>query len=279
MNSIRFFLFIYSLFNKIRLLNFTWLDKLFIYSYFSYKKYFEDPYLSLTKNHPDLFTHGHILDVGANIGYTAYVFSKVVSPPFLIFAFEPEHKNYQMLAQAAKLYGFLKSIFMVNAAVGATRGEALLWRNTHHPADHRILTDTFKSQLPAMHNTQKTPLMTIDHFLHSHDITAPVSFIKIDVQGYELAVCQGMEKTLDNNPNCIIAFEYCPCLIKKLGYDAHALIQFFLDKQYFLYRLHKNGRLSIFDYDYKTHDHINEYYDVICSLKKLISVPAMVVPL
>jgi hypothetical protein len=39
---------------------------------------------------------------------------------------------------------------------------------------------------------------------------SPVRFIKIDVQGYEPAVCQGMEGTLTANPDCVVSLEYMP---------------------------------------------------------------------
>src|SRR5688572_9581540 len=63
-------------------------------AYFLYKRWFEDPYAPFAKHHPKLFSGGHIVDVGANVGYTSTVFAKVLSPGFAIYSFEPDPTNF-----------------------------------------------------------------------------------------------------------------------------------------------------------------------------------------
>ena len=46
----------------------------FVGSYFLYKRWLEDPFAALVRLRPGLFRGGHVLDVGANVGYTAAVF-------------------------------------------------------------------------------------------------------------------------------------------------------------------------------------------------------------
>ena len=36
------------------------------------------------------------MDIGANIGYTAMVFSRAIDPEYKVYAFEPEQFNYDL---------------------------------------------------------------------------------------------------------------------------------------------------------------------------------------
>src|SRR5712692_982951 len=77
-------------------------SRLFISAYFLYKKYLEDPFEGLIRRDPDLFRGGHILDVGANIGYCAALFSRALDPGYSVFAFEPEPFNASLLRHVVR---------------------------------------------------------------------------------------------------------------------------------------------------------------------------------
>lgn len=264
---------LYKNLNRTGILDNKWTQSLFISSYFAYKKYLEDANAKLTKKYPKIFQNGHILDIGANIGYTSYVFSKAVVSPYRVFAFEPEKRNLNILKQASKTYHFADNLVLTAAAVGDKEGEIEIWQNDAHHADHRVLTNELRKQLNSDIKIQKTALITIDNFLKANKNTQPIAFVKIDVQGYELPVCRGMEATLDSNPNCVVGFEYCPSIIESLGYNAKELIQFFQDKNYFFYRLNKNGTVDSLDLtvieNLELQKDFSEYIDILCSKRIL----------
>jgi len=85
----------------------------------------------------------------------------------------------------------------VRTAVGASAGEVRLKLNPRHHADHRVASGNGPEPDG---ETVAVPLVTIDEYLEERDCTTPVCFIKIDVQGYEPAVCYGAERTLARNP-------------------------------------------------------------------------------
>src|SRR5262245_34873461 len=91
----------YGVANRLGVLENRVLGDLFVRTYFAYKR-LGDPFAMLTARRPDLFRGGHILDVGANVGYTAAVFARVVDPGFRVFAFEPERKNFDRLARTTR---------------------------------------------------------------------------------------------------------------------------------------------------------------------------------
>src|SRR5258708_5642754 len=137
----------YKVANRFGLLNSAFMQSAYIFSYFSYKKYLEDSYAKLAKNYSPLFKGGHILDIGANIGYTSFVFSKMLEKEFKVFAFEPEKRNLELLHQASHKYRFANKVTTVAAAIGNTNGEIDLWRNEAQNSDHRILTAELREQL------------------------------------------------------------------------------------------------------------------------------------
>lgn len=259
--------------NRTGLLDLIFMRSLYISSYFTYKKYLEDPYARLVKYHGHLFRGGNILDIGANIGYTTFVFSKILEEPFKIFAFEPEERNIEILKQASQKYEFSANMVSIAAAVGDKEGEIELWHNEAHNGDHRILTDELKRQLRGPIKIQKMPMVTVDNYLKKLGGNFPISFIKIDVQGYELAVCKGMIDTLNQNPDIVIGFEYSPSIIETLGFQPEELLQFFRERGYKFYLLNSENKIQPYDIEQgciklrqiRPHD----YIDILCARRNL----------
>ncbi len=239
---------LYSLINRTGLLQKPFFQHLFARSYYGYKRWIEDPFAPLIKARPDLFTGGNILDVGANIGYTAVLFSTALSTRYRVFAFEPEAKNYQLLKWSLSDRGLRGRIIPVQAAVGNTDGFVDLWLNTGHPADHRVVTELFHGVPGSSTETQRVPILRLDDFCANELSGQPIGFIKMDVQGYEEQVCEGMTTTLQLNPNALVAVEYFPQGIAQLGFNPQNLLLFFEKRGYGMYTLERHGRLAKADY-------------------------------
>lgn len=203
---------------------------LFVASYFQYKRYLEDHYARLVRRRPELFRGGNILDVGANVGYTAVLFAGALSDGGKVYAFEPEPFNVELLTTAIARRGFEGRIIPVPAAVGAEEGSVELWINRAHPADHRVCTPEFEKKV-RNEKTIAVPLLTLDGFVRDRGIS-PVRFIKIDVQGFEPAVCAGMEGTLSANPEAAVGLEYMPEVLEALGFQPPDLLQWFWQRGY-----------------------------------------------
>jgi FkbM family methyltransferase len=221
----------YSLARKTGFLQTRFGKWLFLSAYYLYKHHFEDSFLALTRRHPDLFRGGHIFDVGANVGYCSTIFASVATAGCRVFAFEPEASNFAMLEEAVAHRGLTDRVVPVQAAVGDADREVELWLNEHHHADHRILTRSFRDSLdPSGRASVTIAEVSIDSFVDRERIEGEVAFVKIDVQGYELAVCRGMERTLSRWPDCTIALEYMPQALTTLGFKPEELFAW-IDKQ------------------------------------------------
>lgn len=204
--------------------------QIYITAYFQYKRYLEDSYTSLLRRRPELFQDGDILDIGANVGYTAAVFARGLSNGFKVYAFEPEPLNFGLLKTTITQRELGERVVPVQAAVGSSDGALDLWINPAHPADHRIRTAEFAGQIGSA-QTVRVPVVSIDSFVRERAIRS-ISFIKIDVQGFEPEVCTGMERTLAENPAAAVGLEYMPDAMTTLGFEPAALLEWFESRGY-----------------------------------------------
>jgi FkbM family methyltransferase len=216
--------------------------RLFKSAYFLYKRYIEDDLQDLLQAFPDLVGDGNVLDIGANIGYTATVLARAIKPHRKVFAFEPEPFNFRILQQTALQREFRGKIIPEQCAVGAENGTIALWINLRHHADHRVITNQFRAEHPGLVGVS-APLISIDRFLENRP--GQVSFVKIDVQGYELAVCQGMQNTLRQNPDIAIFLEFMPSAMSELGFNPSHLIDLLVECNFEIYVVHPRGKLSL----------------------------------
>jgi FkbM family methyltransferase len=129
-------------------------------------------------------------DVGANIGFFSLIAARVVGPRGQVYAFEPVPRNAASIERSARLNA-MSHIHVFRAAVGARAGrsELVLTRHiggatlasagTPHDAEGRI----------------EVEVVTIDELIAARTLHPP-SLVKIDVEGAEADVLQGMQKTL-----------------------------------------------------------------------------------
>jgi FkbM family methyltransferase len=215
----------------------------FARAYFLYKRYVEDPYAGLVRVHPELFKGGHIIDVGANLGYTAMIFTAAADLQSKVYAFEPDPDNFAALDDLIKRSGLQHKVVPIQAAVGENDGEVELWRNPSSHADRRIWTDNLRGTTSARLAAVITvPQIRLDRFLAGLDM--PACFVKIDVQGYELPVCLGLLQTMESSPDLRIAFEYDPVMIASHGFEPRALLELFWSRRFFLYVIDPRGNLE-----------------------------------
>ena len=114
--------------------------------------------------------------------------------------------------------------------------------NPHHHADHRVLTDALRASVAqgSEFSSEAVAMLCIDDLTDDGTLDG-VSFVKIDVQGYEPEVCAGLVRTLERNPSAYVAFEFAPGDIRAAGFDPEQQLRFFLDRSYELHVL-SSGR-------------------------------------
>ena len=255
----------YNLARSSGLLELALFKRGFLFLYFLYKRWYEDPFWALTRRSPELFAGGDILDIGANIGYTAGVFASAINRPAKIYAFEPDVASFATLGEIIRRKNLGDAVEIFNMAVGSADGSLEFWHNEEHSADHRVVTEQFKTSRLSDSKITTVAVTSVDSFVAARHLQN-ICFIKIDVQGYELAVCEGMRQTLERFPQMSIAFEYAPDGMRELGFEPLALLDFFRAAGYQLHILTRAATtLAAHDRAIEFAVERSGYVDVLCS--------------
>jgi FkbM family methyltransferase len=111
----------------------------------------------------------------------------------------------------------LFNVELVEKAVSSSEGVAVLTLSATNPGGHSLLSVPSDSPLypdQSEHATVEVSTVTIDGFLAAHAV-GPVTFVKIDVEGWEIAVLEGMRDCLRANGGIRVVMEYVPALLMR----------------------------------------------------------------
>lgn len=140
-----------------------------------------------------------VLDIGAHVGAYTILAASQVGRKGKVIAVEPHPENYRILLKNLMLNG-LKNGFPVNVALLDRSGYVKLYLGKT-TCRHSILRSesTYEKCL-------NVPCITADELLAKLGI-GKVDWIKIDVEGAELKVLNGMSCILKNNPHLNLIVE------------------------------------------------------------------------
>ncbi|MBT5717064.1 MAG: FkbM family methyltransferase [Opitutae bacterium] len=143
---------------------------------------------------------GIVFDVGAHLGQTTLHFRKVFSSAD-VHSFEPISQNFDQLK--INIRG-RNRVYTNQFALGSSKGIEMIKigdsDQTH--SMYRNLQESVESK----DETQKIRVETIDSYLSEHGIIG-IDLLKIDVEGHELEVLKGADKTLKKHRIKVILAE------------------------------------------------------------------------
>jgi FkbM family methyltransferase len=168
-------------------------------------------------------------DIGAFHGMHTLFFASRVGALGQVVAFEPHPENYDRVVRNVALNA-LSNVTVLPVAVGAGPGElTFAW------ASDPIATSANPDIRAAMGQHARTfraPVTSVDAEIEARHLRAP-DFVKIDVEGLELAVLQGMHRTLaDAAPQLFIELHGLGLESKKT--NSAAVAELLLDAGYSL---------------------------------------------
>jgi FkbM family methyltransferase len=140
---------------------------------------------------------GDMLDVGAHVGMYAVAAGLALRGRGRVLAFEPNPAARSQLAANVALNG-LDNVLVSDAAVAAESGEALL----HVPATSDPSFSSLGGGRFAEGDPVRVPTTTLDAQVEAHALTP--AFVKVDVEGAELGVLAGAERTLERRPVLLV---------------------------------------------------------------------------
>ncbi len=126
------------------------------------------------------------LDAGANIGWYTSLLQTLVAPGGAVHAFEPLPRSFETLRRNVEL-NENASVVRTNAvALGATEGQADLHVFGDLPDSHASVSKLGRSDATG----STVQVTTLDRYLESRGV-GEVTFVKMDVEGSELAALEG----------------------------------------------------------------------------------------
>lgn len=163
--------------------------------------------------------HGVIIDVGAFIGDHTIFYSNRVGDKGKVYAFEPSKEAFECLEHNLCNKS---NTHIFNMALGKTKGYVSI-NKVEDNAGMNFISGSEKGVI----------LGTLDDFVENNNINQ-IDFIKIDVEGYELNVLKGAEKSIAKfKPTLLI--ELNDLTLYRAGISRKDIFDF-LDKNGYIYR-------------------------------------------
>lgn len=135
--------------------------------------------------------HGGIaFDIGANVGYYARLMSRKADH---VYAFEPDPDNFRILQKNCKRH---PNITPVQKAVCDREGSTDFFKVTHSAMRHSLIDEGATEKLTVT-------CTSVDAFIHERNLK-DISLVKIDVEGAEPAVFEGMLRLLEKEQPIVI---------------------------------------------------------------------------
>jgi FkbM family methyltransferase len=174
------------------------------------------------------------VDVGANVGWYTLALARRVGPGGCVYALEPEARCFELLGRAVG-GGRCNQVELRQVAAADYSGWTTLYLAGVDQGDHRIVPAAAERRMVTVR------AVSLDDLLAD----APrVDFIKLAVQGAEVAVLRGLRRTLARCPTVRLLCSVSPALLERAGAGADALFDPLRDAGFVPHQLWRNGGLE-----------------------------------
>jgi FkbM family methyltransferase len=174
-----------------------------------------------------------VADVGANQGLYTLWLAQVATGGH-IYAFEPDPDLFQCLENNVRT-NQLRNVSAIQAAASNRSGTLAFTTNGLNRGDNRIDAKAFRDT-----GTQQVQAVTLDEIVSDRRL----DLLKIDVQGFEIEVLLGAQKTLRANPAVTIVFEFWPYGLRQAGHRPNELWDLLQEAGFSIAALAHDGRLG-----------------------------------
>jgi len=180
---------------------------------------------------------GHrFVDIGANCGYYTALASQLVGEKGRVFSFEPSPAVASVIADMI-VTNHISNVELVQAAVGADNGEVEIYLPCNSPIHSPSVFYSDPTFTPI-----RVPMVALDKYAPLND-GKPIDFVKIDVEGFEPNVIDGMKNLIKNGfvKNLLCEFN-SGWLRRNSGFTSRQLLDSILD---FGFSIRKKTKKSI----------------------------------
>lgn len=179
-----------------------------------------------------------VLDIGAHRGFHSLLLSKRFGSNGRLLSFEPSPADARRLRLHLRI-NFCRNAEVFECALGDQDGSAELYTvpensvlNSLRPPDTQFRT-----------SRKKVEVRTLDDAL-SKARAERVDFVKLDVEGGELAVLKGAQQLLSNSPRPVVLCEVLEQRTRPWGYPARLIIEYLLQRGFAWFELRDDAILQ-----------------------------------
>ncbi|MBO9526591.1 MAG: FkbM family methyltransferase [Sphingobium yanoikuyae] len=145
-----------------------------------------------------------VADVGANLGYFSLLMADIVGSDGHVLAFEPNPHAADLLQRSVRSNGIETRISIEQSPLGAAGGVPVTLYFNPDQAGGAFVTSDFRNDFRSA-----IPLQTSR--FDQHPKAHLVELVKIDAEGSEEAIWEGMAQMLAGSKLRIVVMEWCTC--------------------------------------------------------------------
>lgn len=194
------------------------------------------------------------VDIGAHIGYYTRILSRLVGRSGHVFAFEPCSENFVVLSKNLSQQQY-RNVTVFKKAVGAQNAQAILFISPGH-SNHSLNAGFTESV-----GQEQVEIIPLDLVLEQQRISR-VDFIKVDVEGFEIEVLNGMRGIIAKSPDMHMLVEYNARALSAGGHAPLDLLTLIESLGFEVRRILPDGSLS------KDISDLSVTFNVLCSPAK-----------
>jgi FkbM family methyltransferase len=169
---------------------------------------------------------GVFIDIGANVGHLALT-AAARRTGTIVLAVEPNPCTAAILRKNVARNGLARAITVIEVACGDKAGPALFFMSS---TDHSGKSSLSESSAGRARKKITVALQKVDEIVEAHRLPT-VELVKIDVEGNELAVLKGMERTISMfRPSILV--EIVPTLLAAFGVREYDIDDFLVGRGY-----------------------------------------------
>jgi len=162
----------------------------------------------------------YVMDIGANIGYYTLLFSKLVGSDGRVYAFEPHPEIFKMLRHNTRNK---RNVIVLQKAISNMEEERELFLSKKTTGSHSFYMTEFSE------GSCKIETMRLDDFFQAEGIKR-CDLIKIDVEGAEPLVIEGMRNFIESADKLLIILEFNPSTLCSGHHNPESFLDILLKK-------------------------------------------------
>jgi FkbM family methyltransferase len=155
------------------------------------------------------------VDIGAHIGYYTLLAAQCVGACGKVYAFEPAPDNFRVLTRNIE-QNALTNVVAESVAVARSSGRASFTLSDNDSSSHS-LAGAFQSG-----RRVEVETISLDEYFSEYE--GRIDIVKLDAEGAELAILEGMQQALARNPEMVLFTEIYPRAMEAFGNSPEAFL-------------------------------------------------------